>query len=71
MFVAPGEEPGVCRWVSRLGRQAGRDGALLAHDLGDAGWVRARGGPQTVYELAAQGAAPVEAAGRAVLVAAG
>jgi sugar/nucleoside kinase (ribokinase family) len=27
-------------------------GALVALDLGDAAWIRRRGGPQTVYELA-------------------
>lgn len=32
---------------------ARRDGALLALDLGDAAWIRDRGGPQTAYELAA------------------
>ncbi len=29
-----------------------RGGALLALDLGDARWIRRRGGPQTAYELA-------------------
>jgi len=32
---------------------ARHDGALLALDLGDAAWIRDRGGPQTAYELAA------------------
>jgi len=32
---------------------ARRDGALVALDLGDSGWIRRRGGPQTAYELAA------------------
>lgn len=32
---------------------ARRDGALVALDLGDADWIRRRGGPQTAYELAA------------------
>lgn len=31
---------------------ARRDGALLALELGDAGWIKARGGSQTAYELA-------------------
>jgi len=92
MFAALGEEPGFCRWVTRLGRQATpaaptrrggwsgaalvylraallldsprstafrstvdaarRDGALVALVVGDARWVRGRGGPQTAYELA-------------------
>ncbi len=32
--------------------RARRDGALLAVKLGDAGWIRKRGGPQAAYELA-------------------
>src|SRR5260370_5324116 len=32
--------------------RARRDGALLAVELGDAGWIRKRGGPQAAYELA-------------------
>ena len=31
---------------------ARRDGALVALELGDANWIRARGGSQTAYELA-------------------
>lgn len=31
---------------------ARRDGALLALELGDAGWIRTRGGSQAAYELA-------------------
>jgi len=31
---------------------ARRDGALLALELGDAGWIKQRGGPQAAYELA-------------------
>lgn len=31
---------------------ARRDGALLALELGDAGWIKALGGSQTAYELA-------------------
>ena len=31
---------------------ARRDGALLAVELGDAGWIKGRGGSQTAYELA-------------------
>ncbi len=31
---------------------ARQDGALLALDLGDAGWIKVRGGPQAAYELA-------------------
>jgi hypothetical protein len=31
---------------------ARRDGALLALELGDAGWIRGHGGPQAAYELA-------------------
>jgi hypothetical protein len=31
---------------------ARRDGALLALDLGDAGWIEKPGGPQAAYELA-------------------
>jgi len=30
---------------------ARRDGALLAVELGDAGWLKKRGGPQAAYEL--------------------
>ena len=32
--------------------RARRDGALLAVALGDAGWIRKRGGPTAAYELA-------------------
>ena len=32
--------------------RARRDGALLAVELGDAGWIRKRGGPKAAYELA-------------------
>src|SRR3989442_8484370 len=31
---------------------ARRNGALLALDLGDAGWIQGHGGPQAAYELA-------------------
>ena len=31
---------------------ARHDGALIALELGDAGWIRERGGPQASYELA-------------------
>jgi hypothetical protein len=34
---------------------ARRDGALLALELGDTGWIRERGGPQAAYELAGLG----------------
>src|SRR5258708_8364728 len=33
-------------------QRARRDGALLAVKLGDAGWIRKRGGSQAAYELA-------------------
>ena len=32
---------------------ARRDGAVVALELGEAAWIRTRGGPQTAYELAA------------------